>query len=236
MRKKQQQTKRHSTQNKELKGDPGLKGLTRIALMTLLLIHSCSFYFYLTSPLSLQYGVSSDHLNNRCSAQWALSSSTNQLICTFWTGAHMPASVLWFPEGERAAAKQHWVITKTNEIVPQTEILQVTISSVSFFFFSKYKTSDFFRKWTGTDWWRMAGKKKAYLYNRESIWLSQQTQQVPFLTLPHWDPSSEVSATPARNMLVINTITSLPEKNTSNLTIMLFTSKKSTILGTNEQF
>jgi len=34
-----------------------------------------------------------------------------------------------------------------------------------------------------------------YLYNKESIWLSQHTQQVPFLTCPHLDPSSEVSAT-----------------------------------------
>jgi hypothetical protein len=37
-------------------------------------------------------------------------------------------------------------------------------------------------------------KRQWYLYNRESIWLSQQTQHVPFLTWPHLDPSSDVSA------------------------------------------
>jgi len=37
-------------------------------------------------------------------------------------------------------------------------------------------------------------KKYKNLYRRESIWLSQQMQHVPFLTLPHLDPSSDVSS------------------------------------------
>jgi len=34
----------------------------------------------------------------------------------------------------------------------------------------------------------------SYLYKRASMWLSQQTQQVPLLTWLHLEPSSDVSA------------------------------------------
>lgn len=41
----------------------------------------------------LQYWISSDDFNNWCPAQRALSSTTNQLICTLQTSAHVPTSV-----------------------------------------------------------------------------------------------------------------------------------------------
>jgi hypothetical protein len=43
-----------------------------------------------------------------------------------------------------------------------------------------------------------------YLYKSESMWLSQQTQQVPLFTCPHLDPSSDVSAPNPTNRLIYN--------------------------------
>lgn len=58
--------------------------------------HSIIFFIvpflFFVLHLSLQYWVCSDYLNNWCSTQWALASTTNQLICTFWAGAHVPTS------------------------------------------------------------------------------------------------------------------------------------------------
>lgn len=44
----------------------------------------------------LQYWVCPDHFDNRCSTQRALATTTNQLVCTFWTSAHMSASAVRF--------------------------------------------------------------------------------------------------------------------------------------------
>lgn len=38
------------------------------------------------------------------------------------------------------------------------------------------------------------------------MWLSQQIQQVPFLTWPHLEPSIEVSEAPVRNFESPNTV------------------------------
>lgn len=47
----------------------------------------------------------------------------------------------------------------------------------------------------------------SYLYKRASMWLSQQTQQVPFLAWIHLDPSSDVSALiPAASFISLNTM------------------------------
>lgn len=44
----------------------------------------------------LQYRVCADHFDNRCSTQRALATTTYQLVCAFWTSAHMSASAVRF--------------------------------------------------------------------------------------------------------------------------------------------
>lgn len=51
------------------------------------LLISCSLHHF------LQYGISSNHLNNGCATQWTFSSSTYQLMCAFRACAHVPTSV-----------------------------------------------------------------------------------------------------------------------------------------------
>jgi len=71
--------------------------------------------------------------------------------------------------------------------------------------------------------------KKVYLYKRESTWLSQHAQQVPFWTWTHLDPSSDVSAIPAAYWNFFNTGFGIHRRWNKSNTCYLIISTESTI-------